>query len=107
MDKPVVLIADLDPDHPDPDRPLAVPMHEATDVGGLDVLLNACKPTLLDAKPPIRLNVVQEANPPEALVKNLQKTLGVKISDVHENGKKTMRYLPKGTQIPLDSLCSR
>ena len=69
------------------DRPVSVPIHEATDVGGLDVLLNACKPTLLDSKPPIRLNVIQEANPPEALVKNLQKTLGVKIEEVQGGGK--------------------
>ncbi len=80
LDKPVKLIEDLDPDHPDSDRPFAVSTHEAVDIGGLDVLLNACKPTLLDSKPPIRLNVVQEMNPPEALVKNLKKTLGVRIN---------------------------
>ena len=79
LDSPVKLIDDLEPDHPDPDRCYQVPAHEVVDIGGLDVLLNACKPTLLDAKPPIRLNVIQESNPPEALVKNLKKTLGVKL----------------------------
>ena len=78
----------MDPDHPDPDRPFAVSAHEAVDIGGLDVLLNACKPTLLDSKPPIRLNVVQEMNPPEALVKNLKKTLGVRINAEGKGGGK-------------------
>ena len=88
LDKPVQLIEDLDPDHPDSDRPFAVSMHEAVDIGGLDVLLNACKQTLLDSKPPIRLNVVQEMNPPEALVKNLKKTLGVRINADGKGGSK-------------------
>lgn len=85
LDEPVRLIDDLDPDHPDPDRCFQVPSHELVDIGGLDVLLNACKPTLLDAKPPIRLNVIQESNPPEALVKNLKKTLGVKLDKKANN----------------------
>ena len=88
LDKPVQLIEDLDLDRPDPDRPFAVSTHEAVDIGGLDVLLNACKPTLLDSKPPIRLNVVQEMNPPEALVKNLKKTLGVRINAEWKGGGK-------------------
>lgn len=110
LDKPVELIPDIDPDNPDPDRVFSVPAHEMVDVGGLDVLLNACKPTLLDAKPPIRLNVVQESNPPEALLKNLHRTLGVRIetkigtslyNSIIDSGKASTKLLPIGinTQI--------
>lgn len=31
-----------------------------TDISGFNVLLNACKPTILEARPPMRLNVVKE-----------------------------------------------
>jgi hypothetical protein len=31
-----------------------------TDISGFNVLLNACKPTILETRPPIRLNVVKE-----------------------------------------------
>ncbi|KAJ1548004.1 hypothetical protein HK096_007475 [Nowakowskiella sp. JEL0078] len=44
-----------------------------------DVLLNACKPNLMDSKPPMRLNVLDEANPPEALINSLRDNLGVII----------------------------
>ena len=44
---------------------------DRVDVSGFDVLLNACKPSILEAKPPVRLNVVHEMNPPEALASSL------------------------------------
>lgn len=80
MDQPEELIPDLIANVPDADRSTTVPIHETVDIGALDVLLNATKPTLFDSKPPIRLNVVQEVAPPETLVSNLQKTLGVTVS---------------------------
>eukprot|EP00842_Homolaphlyctis_polyrhiza_P000232 jgi/Hompol1/1209/HPOL_000324-RA len=54
---------------------------ERVDISGFDVLLNACKPSILEAKPPVRLNVVHEINPPDALVNTLQKNLGMNLED--------------------------
>lgn len=92
LDQPEILIQDLNPNIPDPDRPTSVPAHEAVDIGALDVLLNACKPSLFDSKPQIRLNVVQEVAPPDLLVKNLQKTLGVNIGQVKEKSKVSVAF---------------
>ncbi|KAJ3291679.1 hypothetical protein HDU79_002137 [Rhizoclosmatium sp. JEL0117] len=47
--------------------------------GEFDVLLNACKPTATESKLSIRLNVVQETNPPCALVAALKENLGYEI----------------------------
>ena len=94
LDKPELLIEDLDPNNPDPDRVTSVPLHEAVDIGALDVLLNACKPSLFDSKPPIRLNVVQEVAPPDLLVKNLQKTLGVSIENGNGSQEKSTKSIP-------------
>ena len=86
LGKPVQLIEDIDPDKPDPDRPLSLLPHEIVDVGGIDVLLNACKPTLLDTKAPIRLNVVQESNPSSNLLKGIQKNMGIQIKTPKSRG---------------------
>ncbi|KAJ8324145.1 hypothetical protein O5D80_007351 [Batrachochytrium dendrobatidis] len=59
---------------------------EKVDTSGFDVLLNACKPSILEAKPPVRLNVVHEINPPDALVSTLQKNLGMSIIDKKKAG---------------------
>jgi hypothetical protein len=80
LDKPEELIPDLIANVPDADRSTTVPIHETVDIGALDVLLNATKPTLFDSKPLIRLNVVKEVAPPDTLVSNLQKTLGVTVN---------------------------
>ncbi|TPX63296.1 hypothetical protein SpCBS45565_g06746 [Spizellomyces sp. 'palustris'] len=49
------------------------------DIEGFDILLNACKPSILEAKPSVRLNIVREANPPEALLQSLRENLGLQI----------------------------
>ncbi|KAI8915692.1 hypothetical protein EDD86DRAFT_186390 [Gorgonomyces haynaldii] len=36
---------------------------ERVDITGFNVLLNACKPSILEAKPPVRLNVVHDGRP--------------------------------------------
>lgn len=36
---------------------------ERVDISGFNVLLNACKPSILEAKPPVRLNVMNDAMP--------------------------------------------
>ncbi|KAI8927783.1 hypothetical protein BC831DRAFT_451051 [Entophlyctis helioformis] len=71
---------------------------ERVDISGFDVLLNACKPSILEAKPPVRLNVVHEINPPDALVSTLQKNLGMNLDD-KKDGKdgagKSKKVLPE------------
>ncbi|KAI8803301.1 hypothetical protein BJ742DRAFT_857620 [Cladochytrium replicatum] len=44
-----------------------------------DILLNAWKPTIMDPKPPIKINVVHEENPPDALLQGLRDNLGILI----------------------------
>ena len=48
---------------------------EDADVAGLDVLLNASKPSVMEAKPLTKINVVTEANPSDELVTSLQNTV--------------------------------
>jgi hypothetical protein len=43
----------------DPQKLKGPPIPE-TDVSGFNVLLNACKPAILEARPPMKLNVVKE-----------------------------------------------
>lgn len=52
---------------------------DLSDGGEFDVLLNACRPAILENKMPIRLNVVHEMHPPEALVQGLRDQLGLTI----------------------------
>ena len=37
------------------------PPPEQVDITGFNVLLNACKPAMLEARPPMKLNVVRDA----------------------------------------------
>nr|KAJ3419664.1 hypothetical protein HK105_006687 [Polyrhizophydium stewartii] len=67
---------------------------ERVDISGFDVLLNACKPSILEAKPPVRLNVVHEINPPDTLVNTLQTNLGMNLDDkknAENQGEETAR----------------
>ncbi|KAJ3005996.1 UNVERIFIED_CONTAM: hypothetical protein HDU68_004324, partial [Siphonaria sp. JEL0065] len=52
---------------------------QATTYGEFDVLLNACKPVAAESKLSIRLNVMQETNPPQALIQSLKANLGYDI----------------------------
>ncbi|KAJ3148975.1 hypothetical protein HK101_002100 [Irineochytrium annulatum] len=47
--------------------------------GDFDILLNAWKPSILETKPPIRLNVIEERNPPESLIQSLRENLSNEI----------------------------
>jgi hypothetical protein len=38
------------------------PPIEPVDITGFNVLLNACKPAMLEARPPMKLNVVKDTN---------------------------------------------
>ncbi|KAI9352631.1 hypothetical protein BDR26DRAFT_197381 [Obelidium mucronatum] len=57
----------------------AAPAQQETIYGEFDVLLNACKPVAAESKLSIRLNVMQETNPPQALIKSLKENLGYDI----------------------------
>ncbi|KAI9100355.1 hypothetical protein DFS34DRAFT_481766 [Phlyctochytrium arcticum] len=61
----------------------------SVDTEGFDVLLNACKPTILEAKPSVRLKIVRESNPPEALVQTLRENLGVQVGRDNANHRAT------------------
>jgi hypothetical protein len=50
-------VRDLDEKFGDYDKKEATP---ETDITGFSVLLNACKPAILETRPPMRLNVVRE-----------------------------------------------
>jgi hypothetical protein len=43
--------------------------------------LNACKPSILETKPPIKLNVSQEDNPPFALIASIRENLGNQLGE--------------------------
>ncbi|KAJ3107749.1 hypothetical protein HDU97_003419 [Phlyctochytrium planicorne] len=49
--------------------------------GDFGILLNAWKPSILETKPPTRLHVVQELNPPESLVHSLKENLGADVDE--------------------------
>ncbi|KAI9203197.1 uncharacterized protein BJ171DRAFT_511109 [Polychytrium aggregatum] len=69
---------------------------EEISTSDFDILLNACKPSILETKPPVRLNVVHEANPPDSLLLSLRENLGLKIAQAKK------KY-NKATKIILDS----
>jgi hypothetical protein len=51
-------VRDLDEKYGENRRPKEQPIE--TDISGFNVLLNACKPTILETRPPMRLNVIRE-----------------------------------------------
>ena len=50
-------VRDLDEKYGDYEKKEVAP---ETDITGFSVLLNACKPSILETRPPMRLNVVRE-----------------------------------------------
>jgi hypothetical protein len=61
------------------------PPVESVDITGFNVLLNACKPAMLEARPPMKLNVVKDTNrngntvnvPENPVVKNPRADKGI------------------------------
>ncbi|KAH6572433.1 hypothetical protein BASA62_003372 [Batrachochytrium salamandrivorans] len=69
---------------------------ERVDTSGFDVLLNACKPTILEAKPPVRLNVIHEMNPPNALAEKLKNNCAASLKKKKTpDHAKTKKVLPE------------
>ncbi|KAJ3412283.1 hypothetical protein HDV05_000994 [Chytridiales sp. JEL 0842] len=57
------------------------PMSQDASAGEFDILLNACKPSILETKPPIRVNVSQEDNPPHALIASIKENFGATFKE--------------------------
>ena len=59
---PIVLaqVAEMDEKAGDNGQKPKAPPIPDTDVSGFNVLLNACKPAILEARPPMKLNVVKD-----------------------------------------------